>query len=237
VQLLGWTRKLQGANLGPMKPAAQNRCVAFTVIELLVVLAVVFVLVFFAIRMPDSGRDVQYEQCLNNIRQLSGAFIVSAKDNSDAFPMQRSVAAGGSLQTSSTGAVFHTFQVLSNNWSVENVKRLICPSDDRRPAPDLSQLANSNVSYFVHLDATIARPDLFLIGDRCLTNGPLAETRILTLSPNTKLAWTERSYKLRGNITLVDVSVRSFTTPEVQTAAQRMMTNAAAPGTYRLAFP
>jgi type II secretory pathway pseudopilin PulG len=220
-----------------MKPAAPNQSVAFTAVELLVVLAVVFVLVFFAIRMPDSGRDVRRQQCLNNLKYISLAFIISASDNADAFPMQRSVAAGGSLETSSTGAVFHTFQVLSNQWAGEKVKMLICPTDDRRPAPDLRQLANSNVSYFIHLDATIARPDLFLIGDRCLTNGPLAEARILTLSTNTSLAWTERLHKLRGNIAVVDGSVRSFTTPEVQTAAQRMITNSAAPATHRLAFP
>jgi prepilin-type processing-associated H-X9-DG protein len=231
---LGWTRKVQGANLGPMKPAAPNQTIAFTAIELLVVLAVVFVMVFIAIRMPDSGRDVRRQQCMNNLKYLSLAFIISASENADAFPMQRSIAVGGSLETSSTGVVFHTFQVLSNQL---NVKRLICPADDRRPASDLSQLANSNVSYFIHLDATIARPDVFLIGDRCLTNGPLAETRILTLSSNTTLTWTERSHKLRGNIALVDGSVRSFTTPEVQAAAKRMMTNAAAPATHRLAFP
>lgn len=220
-----------------MKPAQKNQSVAFTVIELLVVLAVVFVLVFFAIRMPDSGRDVRRQQCMSNLSQLSLALLIWAQDNADAFPMQRSVATGGSLETSSTGAVFHTFQVLSNQWAGANMKLLICPTDDRRPASDLSQLTNSNVSYLVHLDATIARPDLFLIGDRCLTNGPLAETRILTLSTNTKLAWTERSHKLRGNIARVDGSVRSFTAPEVQTAAQRMITNSGAPGTYRLAFP
>jgi prepilin-type processing-associated H-X9-DG protein len=234
---LGWTQKVQGANLEPMKPTAPNQTIAFTVVELLVVLAVVFVLAFFTIRMPDSGRDVRRQQCLNNLKHLSIAFTISAGDNSDAFPMQRSVAAGGSLETSSTGAVFHTFQVLSNQWADENLKLLICPTDDRRHASDLSQLANSNVSYFIHLDATIARPDLFLIGDRCLTNGPLAETRILTLSTNTTLTWTERSHKLRGNIALVDGSVRSFTTPEVQSAVKRMITNSTAPAMRRLAFP
>jgi prepilin-type processing-associated H-X9-DG protein len=234
---LGWTPKVQGANLGPMKPAAPNQSIAFTVVELLVVLALVFVLVFFAIRMPDSGRDVRPLQCMSNLKDLSIAFTISAGDNADAFPMQRSIAIGGSLETSSTGAVFHTFQVLSNQWAGENLKLLICPTDDRRPALDVSQLANSNVSYFIHLDATIARPDGFLLGDRGLTNGPLTETRILTLSSNTTLAWTERSHKLRGNIALVDGSVRSFTTPEVQTAAQRMITNSAAPATHRLAFP
>jgi hypothetical protein len=233
---LGWTHKLQGANLGPMKPSVPIQTIAFTAIELLVVLAVVFVMVFFAIRMPDSGRDVRRQQCLNKQKYLSLGLIISASDNADAFPMQRSVAVGGSLETSSTGAVFHTFQVVSNQWAGENLKLLICPTDDRRPASDLSQLANSNVSYFIHLDATIARPDGFLMGDRGLTNGPLAETRILTLSTNTKLTWTERSHKLRGNIALVDGSVHSFTTSEVQTAAQRMITNSAA-ATHRLAFP
>jgi prepilin-type processing-associated H-X9-DG protein len=220
-----------------MKPAATNRVTAFTMIELVVLVAVVVLILFFVARRPETHRDVSRQQCMNNLKYVSLGLIISASDNADAFPMQRSVVVGGSLETSSTGAVFHTFQVLSNEWAGENVKLLVCPTDDRMPASDLSQLANSNVSYFIHLDATIARPDLVLIGDRCLTNGPLAETRILTLSPTGKLAWTERSHKLRGNIALVDGSVRSFTTPEVQTAVKRMTTNSAAPATHRLAFP
>jgi type II secretory pathway pseudopilin PulG len=188
---LGWTQKVQGANLGPMKPTAPNQTVAFTVVELLVVLVVVFVMVFFAIRMPDSGRDVRRQQCMNNLKYISLALLASAQENADAFPMQRSVAAGGSLETSSTGAVFHAFQVVSNQWAGENVKLLICPTDDRRPASDLSQLANSNVSYFIHLDASIARPDGFLMGDR----GLACRVHLVNSSPAqnygmaTALAW------------------------------------------------
>ena len=90
-------------------------------------------------------------------------------------------------------------------------------------------LSNSNLSYFIGLDAQDTNPQMFLIGDRNLTNGPLPPNRILTLNTNFPVGWTRELHRYRGNIGLADGSVQQFSGSALSTACQS--------STNRLAFP
>ena len=60
---------------------------AFTIIELLVVLAVLALMVsLFATARAGSRPNIQGEVCLNNLRQMMAAFTMYTHDNSDLFP-------------------------------------------------------------------------------------------------------------------------------------------------------
>src|SRR5882724_8113127 len=109
---------------------------AFTLIELLIVVAIIAVLA--AIILPSMARQGcvpgQRINCVNNLKQIGLAFRTWALDNNDKYPMQVSVTNGGAMEIVSTGTVFTVFQVMSNELSTPKI--LFCPeeSDPKRIA-------------------------------------------------------------------------------------------------------
>jgi hypothetical protein len=88
---------------------------------------------------------------------------------------------------------------------------LICPTDTRRPATDLGPgFSNSNLSYFLSLDAADTAPQMFLTGDRNLTNGPLPPNHILVPNAKYPVGWTKDMHRYQGNIGLADGSVQQY---------------------------
>ena len=120
----------------------------------------------------------------------------------------------------SFGQAYSYFQVLSNEFS--NPKSLICPADVRQPAHDLFRgFSNSNVSYFLGLDAVGTNPQMFLAGDRNFTNGPVPPDHILTLSSNYPVGWTRELHHYQGNIGLADGSVQQYSGRRLEEAIAR----------------
>lgn len=73
----------------------------FTLVELLTVIAIIGILA--AIIIPVVGqvrKTARNTQCLSNMRQVGGAFLLFAADNKDTFPAQQGSA---KLQTQSVG--------------------------------------------------------------------------------------------------------------------------------------
>jgi prepilin-type processing-associated H-X9-DG protein len=90
-------------------------------------------------------------------------------------------------------------------------KILICPADVRVPAKDFGPgFSNMNLSYFVNLDADESYPQMFLYGDRNLTNGLPLQEGIMVLAPNRALGWTHELHNDQGNVALADGSVQGF---------------------------
>jgi type II secretory pathway pseudopilin PulG len=64
-----------------------DQSVAFTIVELLVVLAVLALMVSLLFSAHAGSRpNIQAELCLNNLRQMMAAFMMYTHDNSDLFP-------------------------------------------------------------------------------------------------------------------------------------------------------
>jgi len=144
--------------------------------------------------------------------------------------MQRPTSGGGSQESVTNGAVFFTFVVLSNELNTPKI--LICPADNRMPATNFGPgFANSNVSYFVGVTAEETQPQMLLLGDRNLTNGPLSASRLILLNTNSTPGWNQELHRLRGNVALADGSVQSASTLNLRT----MVTNSGADNL--LAFP
>ena len=131
-----------------------------------------------------------------------------------------------------TGNVAICFQVMSNE--VNTPKILLCPEDTRRIlATNWSTLNNSNISYFVGLDADESKPQMFLSGDDNFAIGGVpVKSGMLQLLANTPVTWTKARHKLYGNIGLADGSVWQLTTDELRQALYQ--TGVA---TNRLAIP
>jgi prepilin-type processing-associated H-X9-DG protein len=217
-----------------MKPRVSHQSTtALTLVEVLVVIAVLVVAVALILPvLAIAKRKSSRISCANDLKQVGIAFRLWEGDNNNKYPMAVSVTNGGAMELIATGNVTACFQVMSNE--VNTPKILLCPNDASRVwATDFFTLNNSNISYFVGLDADESKPRTFLSGDdNFAMNGVPVKSGRLDISTNTLLFWTAARHKFAGNIGLADGSVRQSTTDGLRQALQQ--TGVA---TNRLALP
>ena len=136
----------------------RNQSSGLTRIELLVVLAILIVLaglILPALQHSNRHRRVGRIVCVNNLKQVGLSFRISANDNNDSFPMQIADEKGGAKDSLARGELIRVFLALSNELSVP--RTVTCPDDPRSAATNWASLSNSNISYFVGLDAADGR--------------------------------------------------------------------------------
>lgn len=207
----------------------------FTLIELLVIIVIIVIFVMLLVLLlsgiPRAKDKALRKQCVNNLKQVGLAFHQSALDWRDRMIMHYPGFEGGSLESVTNGQVFLTFQMMSNELNTPNI--LVCPADYRAPASNfLFSLSNTNVSYFVGVDAVDTYPQMLLSGDRNITNGILPPNRVLAVTTNGPVGYTHELHKRRGNVCLADGSVQSADTDLLR----RMIENSGVQ-TNRLAMP
>src|SRR2546428_11389285 len=114
----------------PRKADRKHTPEAFTVFELLIVVACLSILA--AIILPGMARQncavAQRINCTNNLKQMGLAFRTWALDHNDQLPMQVSVTNGGAMEIVATGTAFTVFQVMSNELSTPKI--LFCPEEN-----------------------------------------------------------------------------------------------------------
>ena len=112
--------------------------------------------------------------------------------------------------------VFRHYVLISNE--VNSPKVLTCPSDrSRQRTKSFATFSNSNLSYFVGLDAVETAPQMRLSGDRNITTNGRAFSGILTLTSDMPVSWTKEIHNRSGNIGLADGSVEQVSeTPREQ---------------------
>lgn len=187
---------------------------AFTVVELMVVVSVIFLLV--VVFLPD-GRNGRAKavriNCVCNLKQVGLAYCLWAGDNNDLNPMQFFTnQTGGPLYADATNA-FRYFQVMSNELSTPKV--LVCPADSKRRAATnfTTDFAGNHISYFIGLEANeTTHPYTLLSGDRNITNGTKPINGLLEVTTNQQLGWTAEFHNGAGNVGLGDGSVQQITT-------------------------
>ncbi len=182
--------------------------------------------------MDNRPRKATRIACVNNLKQIGIAYRLWEGDHGDKYPMAVSVANGGSMELIAAGNVAACFQVMSNE--VNTPKILLCPEDTRRVlATNWSTLNNSNISYFVGLDAVESKSQMFLSGDDNFTiSGIPVKSGLLELLTNTPVGWSSGRHvspnshfwtpdKYIGNIGLADGSVQQLTTDGLRQALQQ----------------
>jgi prepilin-type processing-associated H-X9-DG protein len=178
--------------------------------------------------------------CKSNLRSVGLAFRVFATDHHDRLPMRLSITNQGSRElVMDADKVWFHFLVMSNELSTPRIP--ICPGDWRNRVeatafftnlvghptnqPPVAFNCNSNISYFVGLDANQERPNMLLAGDRSLTNGPpspflMSQARVGSLGTNHTRAsgagWDRSLHGRLSNLLFVDGSVRSARTAELR---------------------
>jgi prepilin-type processing-associated H-X9-DG protein len=224
------------AGVNFMKPrCSERRNQAMTLVEVLVV---IFVVGFFVLVIVSSGDNTRYRKarriaCVNNLKEISLACRIWEGDHGDKYPMDVSVTNGGTMELSKVGTDgWRNFLVMSNELSTPRI--LICPADQRNEATDFGpSFGNTNISYFINLDAAGANPQMLLFGDDNFEMGGVpVESGLLQISTNTLIAWSAARHGRAGNVALTDGSVQQLTTSSLQQAFQ----NAGA-ATNRIATP
>lgn len=206
----------------------------FTILELMMVLAACAAVAVVFLLPRNHGNKVRASRinCANNLKQVGLAFRVWAGDHDGKYPMAVSVPNGGTLELIQQGNAFRHFTVLSNELGAPKV--LFCPDDRRRKAATTFAAAtDANLSYFICLNAEYgSSPEMWLAGDRSVTNGFAAVGGTLTFSTNSPVGWNSELHNRQGNIVLSDGSVQQFSSNKLRESL-RYQTNSP----LRLAMP
>jgi prepilin-type processing-associated H-X9-DG protein len=192
---------------------------AFTLVELLAIVAVVFILVVLFLPGPLFPKrrghvsDARI-RCVLNLKQVGLAFAMWADDHNNLYPMRALTNANGGLLFADETNGFRYFQVMSNELSTPKI--LVCPADTRIAVTDFGADFNgASISYFLGLDADATRPTAFLSGDRNITNGQKPLKGMLEVRTNQNIGWTKEIHGEAGNVGLVDGSVQQCKTPQL----------------------
>jgi hypothetical protein len=194
----------------------------------MVVLVVVVILaaILFPNIMTGEGRrkPVLRANCIRNLHEIGLGFRIWSGDHMDRYPTQVLTNWDGSLVFPNATNAYRYFAAMSNELNTPVV--LACPADKARsPATSWASLSNSNLSYFIALDADEMQPAMLLAGDRNLTNGAPLTNGILTLNTNRSIAWTRGLHWPNGNVALADGSVQQISSSRLRGAATDGGTN------------
>ena len=118
------------------------------------------------------------------------AYLAWGADHNNKYPMEISVTNGGAMESVANGDVAACFGEMSNE--LKTPKILNCPADPIHPAAiDFTNgLNNSNISYFVCLDADESHPNELLSGDANFEiSGTSIHSGLLQFSTNVPIGW------------------------------------------------
>lgn len=207
-----------------MRSNRMHSAIGFTLVDFLVLVAVIAGLTVFLLPKFCSRRPNTRIACQNHLKQIGLAYRQWALDNNDKFPMHVSITNGGAMERVEAGDVYLNYLVMSNELSTP--KLLICPADYRRnvattfaqsvsinASNSSASFTSNNISYFVGLDADEASPQMILGGDDgFLVGGRRPKPGFLLLPPDSPVAWPKDRHSNRGYVALGDGSVVGLNT-------------------------
>jgi hypothetical protein len=222
---------------GFFRPAAgfALRSAGLTLIDVLIVIVTLGLLIVFALtRVTTRCVPASRISCVNNLKQVGLAARMWSADHGNVFPWSVSMNSNGVKEIAMSGNVAAIFLRMTNELSSPNI--LSCPNDAKRKREsDFWKLANSNISYFIGLDADEHIPQTILSGDRNISGGIVTSNRVMVIRSTNLMRWGTDIHGHAGNIGLGDGSVQQVNDTWLQSQVRSQATNGVA--VARLAFP
>ena len=201
--------------MNPNLPSCRTQ--AFTLVELLTVIAIIGILA--ALLLPVLNKtELRAKRivCVDDLGQVGLAFHTFSGDHNGKFPAAISTNDGGSLEYVESGfaagdvfyTAFRNFQPLAPE--LVQPQLLICPTDQRTAAANFVSLQNNNLSYFVGIEGTFDKPGSILAGDRNLATNSFDQPTILGFGPESDLGWTWELHRFKGNVVFADGHVEQW---------------------------
>lgn len=188
---------------------------AFSLIELVVIVGIIALLAGVLIpALAQTRRKAMRIHCVSRMKQIGLSFRLWSGDHANRYPMATPASEGGTLEFSNQ--VWRTFQVLSNELATPFI--LACPTDNRTPAAGFATLANSNISYFIGIDADESKPQMLLSGDRHLSINRPAVNKVLSIYTNDTVRWVGTVHQGGGNVVLADGSAQQWNSAKLHEA-------------------
>lgn len=191
---------------------------ALTLLELLTVISIIGILAAMLMPALEGGMArAKRVWCENNLRQLGIGFHLFMHDHNGKFPMQVPTRDGGAQEFVQNGYripgafyfSYRQFAPLSNELVMPAI--LVCKEEKiRAPAANFASIQNSNLSYFVGVNADFSQPDTVLAGDRNLASNPSPSPTILHPASGASFWWTSELHRWKGNVLFADDHVEEW---------------------------
>ncbi len=182
-----------------------SRSSALTRIDVLLAIFVILILAGILWPYPNHRTPAIQTTCVSNLKQTAFGFLIWAQDHNSKFPWQLSTNNGGTMEFASGPTAFKHFAELEE-YRIQS-RCFICPTDSRKAATNFASFSNTNLSYFVNLDAVSNSPNTVLSGDRFLTSNVPVRAQVLKLSANSVAGWSgghKTSTGFMGVLSFVD---------------------------------
>ena len=192
---------------------ANRQADAFTMVEMLVVIAIIGILAALLLPALTGGKQrAKRIVCESQLREIGIAFQSFAHDHNSKFPMQVSTNDSGSLEFAQYGNLmsgqfyfgYRNFQPLAD--ILQNPTILVCPADTRLAATSFATLQNTNISYFVGVNAEYDQPMSILAGDGNLA----ASSTMVHGTAGGRLTWNRALHGYKGNVLFADDHVEEW---------------------------
>lgn len=220
-----------------LKNSLKIRPLAFTLIEVLIGLAMVAVIVVLFLPRLTHKDPTFRPECMSNLKQTGLGMWMWASDHDDKFPWQTSVTNDGAMELLTNGQASAQFRPLAEFMPDDERSRIfVCPADSAKTkGASIKELREENVSYLVNADAATnaATAQTIMAGDRNLqSDGQPVKPGLFWLTQETKTSWTEDIHLTGGNLVFLDGHVEWVGTNQAKAVFMKQPA-----GTSRLLVP
>jgi hypothetical protein len=174
-----------------------RNCSGFTIKDLVILLVLVGggAALFLPAVLKSGSSKASKVFCQNRLHDIGLSFSLFAVDHANKYPMQLSTNEAGTLELGADPNFAYRHFRAAYQLKSPSPTWLKCPEDNQRSAASSwDNFGNTNLSYFLALDANYSTPSMILAGDRNIsTNSSIA----LSTSEFRRIRW-EDSLGLHG---------------------------------------